>query len=169
MSAALIQKTAAQLHQLQQLLTQLSDEAYTKPVALLSNASIGQHTRHVIEFFQELNKGYISGHIDYDARQRDMQLETFRNKAIDEIAALTQQLDKPDRSLLLITVSAAGPDDVSSRISSNYYRELLYNLEHSVHHMALVRIAIQLLSSIDIPESFGVAEATIKFRQACAQ
>lgn len=44
-----IQKT---LNELLELIHQLSDEDYTKPCEALSNATIGEHTRHIIEMFQ---------------------------------------------------------------------------------------------------------------------
>ena len=40
------------LKELIDLLHQLSNEEYSKPCPQLSNASIGEHTRHIIELFQ---------------------------------------------------------------------------------------------------------------------
>ena len=54
-------------------------------------------------------------------------------------------------------------------IASNYYREIAYNLEHTIHHMALIRVGINEVSSVVLPDEFGVAYSTIKFRQQCAQ
>jgi len=52
---------------------------------------------------------------------------------------------------------------------TNYYREVAYNLEHTIHHMALIKVGIREVSDMEIPENFGVASSTIKFRSACAQ
>jgi hypothetical protein len=54
-------------------------------------------------------------------------------------------------------------------IPSNYYREIAYNLEHTIHHMALIRVGINEVSMIELPQDFGVAYSTIKYRQQCAQ
>lgn len=39
------------LVQLSDAIACLSEEVYSKPSKILTNASIGQHTRHIIEFF----------------------------------------------------------------------------------------------------------------------
>jgi hypothetical protein len=54
-------------------------------------------------------------------------------------------------------------------VSTNYYREVIYNLEHTIHHMALIRVGINELGNIDLPKDFGVAPSTIKYKQLCVQ
>ena len=54
-------------------------------------------------------------------------------------------------------------------LATNFYREVAYNLEHTIHHMALIRVGITEVSDIELPEEFGVASSTIKYRQQCAQ
>jgi hypothetical protein len=156
------------LSQLQLVLERLSDVQYTAPVDVLSKATIGQHVRHVVEFFLELDKGYLAGTINYDGRKRDLQIETNRQAAIRKLAWISQSLSRPDKGLLLIAdLSADGAEPAV--VATNYYRELIYNLEHTVHHMALLRIGIGAVSDVVLPERFGVAISTIQYRQACAQ
>jgi hypothetical protein len=60
-------------------LQQLTDQQYQQPSATLSNATIGQHLRHVIELFMCLNQGYITGTVNYEQRKRDSGLKPTAN------------------------------------------------------------------------------------------
>jgi len=156
------------LEQLQNLAASLTDRQYCERLPVLSNASLGQHIRHIIEFFVELHNGYKSGLVNYDRRERDYEIETSRSFAILKLREITDSLGKKDRQLMLeadFGTSAALP----CRTKTNYRRELVYNLEHMVHHMALLRIGVGALTEMALPDSFGVAASTLKFRGACAQ
>jgi hypothetical protein len=51
-------------------------------------------------------------------------------------------------------------------IETNYFRELTYNIEHAVHHMAIMKIGIrEVAGQVVIPTSFGVATSTIRYRE----
>jgi hypothetical protein len=49
-------------------------------------------------------------------------------------------------------------------IPSFYFRELLYNLEHCIHHQALIKVALLDMPHICISDTFGVAPSTIQYR-----
>ena len=156
------------LEQLQFVLDGLTDEQYAQQVKVLSGSTTGQHTRHILEFFIELNQGYISGIVNYDKRMRNRLIETDKNFAIQTLLEIEASLVKPDRELLLHTEYGENdPEPVP--VFTNYSRELVYNLEHMVHHMALIRIGVNAVSDLAVPEGFGVAASTLKFRKACAQ
>ena len=154
--------------QLSETMRQLDNKQYTQPSKVLFNATIGQHIRHIIELFQGLENGYESGVINYEKRKRDTRIERDKNMAASLLQGIYQNLNKPDKHLIL----ESNYDEHSAEIvgvNTNYYRELIYNLEHAVHHMALVRVGINEVSNIEIPEGFGVATSTIKYKQQCAQ
>jgi len=146
----------------------LNDAQYTHPSEILSNATIGQHVRHIIEMFICLEEGYMNGIVNYEKRKRDRKIETQRNVAIALLKKIYEGLQKENRSIIM---EAAFDEDSNNPIhfDTNYYREVAYNLEHSIHHMALIKVGIRGVSDMEIPENFGVASSTIKFRSACAQ
>ena len=153
------------LDELTDLLNQLSDKDYSKSCLALSNATIGEHTRHILEMFQCLQNGYDSGIINYDNRKRNNRIQTetdFAKQCIIEIKAGLQS----DNKIMFLEQFI---DGLTMRIQSNYYRELLYNLEHCVHHQALIKVAVLQFENILIDDNFGVARSTIEYRKQCVQ
>ena len=165
----LFEPTQSLFFQLEEVLEQLSITEYTAKGLYLSGATIGQHVRHIIELFQELDKGRLSGLVNYEARQRDYKLETNKIAAIAALKNLLHHLNASDMSLLLTAdVSLDGQSAVT--LKTTFYREWLYNIEHTVHHMALIRVGIIELTNIELPADFGIAASTIKHhKKTCAQ
>src|ERR1700735_5876547 len=120
------------LLQLLDVLQQLSDRQYTTPIHLLSEATIGQHIRHIIEFFQELDHGYEHGRVNYDRRKRNHMLEVDRSLAMRLLEDTAFVVDKPDKDVLLVAeLSATNAEQAV--LQTNYFRELLYNIETMGH------------------------------------
>ena len=154
--------------QLSETLDQLSNEEYTRSSRIIMNATIGQHVRHIIELFQCLEKGYETGTVNYEKRKRDYRIETEKVLASLLLKDIYKNIDKPNKAITLEAEDYCGDVQVVS-IPSNYYRELAYNLEHTIHHMALIRVGVNEVSQVELPDEFGVAYSTIKYRQQCAQ
>lgn len=155
--------------QLTESLQQLTDTEYTQPSKILSGAAIGQHVRHIIELFLCLEKGYETGEVNYEKRKRDYTIETDRDLAIRLFREIYSRIERPDRPILLEAEDYETDDTNTVKIASNYYREIAYNLEHTIHHMALIRVGINEVSALSLPDGFGVAYSTLKFRKECAQ
>lgn len=153
------------LNELIHLLGQLSNEEYVESCPELSSASIGEHARHIIEMFQCLENQYDSGIINYDKRERNVLMQTNTNFAQNQIVSIQNNLEKENKNLILQQII----DEEEIRIQSNYQRELLYNLEHCIHHQALIKVAILKYSTISVDENFGVARSTIEYRKRCVQ
>lgn len=153
------------LNELVSLVNQLSNDDFTSPCKQLSNATIGEHTRHIIEMFQCLQNQYESGVVNYDKRNRDCRIQSDTEFALQCILDTKSQLDKEDKKIMLQQIV----DGEELRIESNYFRELLYNLEHCIHHQALIKVAVLQLKHLQIDEDFGVARSTIEYRKQCAQ
>ena len=158
----------ASFNQLRTVLDQLTTEQYQTPSANLSGSSVGQHTRHIIELFQCLLAGYDKGIVCYDERKRDALIETdpsFAHALLNEIIASIEQ----DNKEIVLTGVYDETSTEQLKLTSNYHRELLYNLEHTVHHMALIRVGLKEFNAEPVTEHFGIASSTIRHRQQCAQ
>jgi hypothetical protein len=154
--------------QLSESLNQLEDSEYIQPSKILFNATIGQHARHIIELFLCLEKGYNEGVVNYEKRKRDHRIESDRKLAIQLLKDIYHRIERPNTELTLETEDFE--DSVTTvSIPTNYYREIAYNLEHTVHHMALIRVGINEVSTVVLPDEFGVAFSTLKYRKECAQ
>ena len=148
------------------VLRQIGAEQYGRRSNHL-NSSIGQHVRHTIEFFQALMAGYEAGFVNYDKRKRDLLIETDKSVAIRALNEIEVLMDRPNKKIVLEAVF--GAQNGSIMIESNFERELAYNLEHAIHHMALIRVGLNELTDIAVSETFGVAASTLKYRAECAQ
>jgi len=163
---SIFNKSGEALGEIIQVLDQLSSqESYAEPCPALSDATIGQHTRHIIELYQCLLAGYDAGLVNYDDRKRNKLYENDKEEAIAVIKQIQQDLERTDKPLDVVCESLEHP----VTIHSNYYREVLYNLEHCIHHQALIRVALISTKNIAVSEAFGVAPSTMQYRQQCAQ
>ena len=153
------------LNELKDLLNQLSNQDFALPILYLGNSSIGEHSRHIIEMFQCLLNSYESGLLNYDERQRNNLIETDTNFAIQTIDDIIKSIEKENKNIVLNQMFYQ--NYVS--IETNYFRELLYNLEHCIHHQALIKVAVFQLENIQLTENFGIAPSTIEYKKQCAQ
>ncbi len=154
----IINSIVLQLRQLSIVIRQLSQEEYNMSSIVLSQATIGQHTRHILEHFLQLVNSYDAGRVNYEIRPRDKEMEADKLVALSAIQNIESQLFKPDKKLMVVT-----EDQIN--IASSYHRELLFNLSHLVHHMALIRIGVSASKSVEFPEGFGFSSSTINYRK----
>jgi hypothetical protein len=168
LTAMLQQSIQSVFVQLTASLNQLTDQQYSQPCTLLSGATVGQHLRHIIELFQCLEEGYDSGIVNYEHRKRDNLIETSKSTAVALLEEIYSRLNKSNK-VLILEASYDEMDSSGVHIQTNYHREIAYNLEHTIHHMALVRIGISEVAGLKLPESFGVAPSTTRYKQQCAQ
>lgn len=149
--------------QLTGMLKLISESEYTCSSKNLSGSSIGQHTRHIIEFYNCLQQHYTNGIVNYDNRKRDSQIERYPTIAINHLNAIKNNFIQPNKPLFIET-NFSNVKNSSCIITSTYYRELAYLIEHSIHHLALIKIGVQELTSIVLDKNFGVAFSTIRYQ-----
>lgn len=148
-----------QFEELNDLLLQLSPNDYSQFSPVFRTSSIGQHVRHILELFECLINQYAAGTINYDKRKRDLKLENDPAFALEKIREIQSNINLPDKDLVLF--QDQNPE--TEGIKTTYFRELLYNLEHCVHHQALIRLACNVIPGILISECFGIAKSTLTF------
>ena len=155
------------LAQLVEVMDQLSDEDFKKPIATLSGSSVGQHIRHTIEFFLCLMDGANKGEINYDKRRHDKFIETDRKLAksvIHDVDIFLANQVQDHAMNLVANYEVKGDEQVS--IPSSFHRELAYNIEHAIHHMALIKIGVREVGDyVELPQYFGVASSTVRYQQ----
>lgn len=154
------------LEQIGEVVNQLSDAQYKMPVPALSNSSIGQHVRHTLEFFLCLMDGQDRKVLNYDNRKHDPFIEEEVSLALRVISSIIDFLDHehPDSSLSMEANYSIAEDD-TLKIPSSFYRELAYNIEHAIHHMALIKVAVNAaFPAVILPDHFGVASSTVRYQ-----
>jgi uncharacterized damage-inducible protein DinB len=151
--------------QLETVLQGIGAGPYKQPLAILNGATIGQHVRHALEMFICLNTGYTHGEVNYDERRRDKALEENNTAAMHELAVLRPQLDKTDKLMLLVRNDWFNSNE-SCIYNTSYYRELLYCMEHAIHHMALIKTGLkEAAPAFILPDGFGIAASTLKYQK----
>ncbi|HTH54545.1 MAG TPA: hypothetical protein VL728_00780 [Cyclobacteriaceae bacterium] len=154
------------LNQLADAIKQLSDDEFIAPSPTLGGSSIGQHLRHTLEFFICLEQGIAEGVINYDKRGHDKLIETDRDLAFEVINRIDSFVGKQAQDRNLTLEASYGEREVVS-VDTSYFRELTYNIEHAVHHMAIMKIGIrEIAPKVCLPDDFGVAASTVRYREA---
>lgn len=158
------------LSQLEGLVNNLEDSQFSTPQKEAFNASIGQHVRHILEFYTCLFQGLENGEVNYDARKRDKQIEDNRTYALQVLASITGQLNEVDTNIPLeLSAELSTKGEAYTKLNTNYERELLYTLEHAIHHMAIIKIIVNLkYAGVELMKNFGVAFSTITFKETHA-
>jgi len=160
-----LKNTAGQvLDQVLTVLDQIKAEDYTAQIPLLS-ASISQHVRHILEFYICLFNGLDKGIINYDNRKRDARIENEIAFTIIVIQQLKEKINSIQNNCdLILQIKYGDVTDADIELKTSLYRELTYNIEHTVHHLAIIKHSIiQNASYIHLPENFGIASSTVRY------
>jgi len=148
------------LSDLIQILTNMDDPDFTR--CWKSNASIGAHVRHIIEYIDNFISGCDCGNIDYDNRPRDLTFSESRDCAIKKLKVQYDELCSIPLNERQICIKESIDADVDAcSINSNVIREYTFVHSHIVHHVAILKILAENCG-ISISNDVGMAPATIK-------
>lgn len=154
------------LGQLENAITKVSSRDFVRPSIALGGSSIGQHIRHTLEFFVCLESGFDRGVVNYDNRAHDKLIEKDKTRALATLEGIRNFIiinNSDNKSLILEGIYDQDSTEVYT-IGTNFYRELAYNIEHAIHHMAMIKIGInEVAPYVKLPAGFGVAASTIRY------
>lgn len=157
------------LHSLQQLkvfLLQIDKESYTKSVKIFSQSTLGMHTRHIIEFYQCLLNGEHQDVVNYDLRKRDLALETNVAYTLETLEDLMLSLANLKNNYVFSMQVLLEDENNITRVQTNLERELLYLLEHTIHHMAILKMGcIVSFPNVEMDPDFGIAYSTLNYQK----
>lgn len=149
------------------LLKQLDNTVYAQPLDIFNQSSIGQHFRHIIDFYNCLLNGCNCHIVDYCNRERNPLIEQDSNIAISVIKDINNRVQHIDESKIITVKSdfSSNTDIERTNIPSSLGRELMYAFDHALHHLALIKIGLQVhYPKIKVDKNLGVAPSTIKYK-----
>ncbi|NRB52102.1 MAG: DinB family protein [Saprospiraceae bacterium] len=153
--------------QIVELLSSLDEEQYARPLPIYNGSSLGQHFRHIFDFYQCLINDVSRGTIDYARRARDPRIEQHPGYARDAFLRAAEVIDGFEELASLEVLADFSSDSTDSRplLKSTVGRELMFAHDHAVHHIAIIKIGFQqAFPEIPIALEVGVAPSTIKYR-----
>jgi len=151
--------------QMVELLEKIDAGTYARPLALFNGSSIGQHFRHIVDFYGCLVRGIGDGRIDYAKRERDVLVETVPSCAAGALASCNEKVAQIDESLKIEVVADFSSDLNETRpvVESTVGRELMYAYDHAVHHLAMIKMGLKAASpDLAVDPRTGVAPSTLK-------
>jgi uncharacterized damage-inducible protein DinB len=157
------------LSQLITLVERIDVSDFTRPVDSLSQSTIGQHLRHTLEFFMCFQQGYENGIVNYDRRAHDKLIESDPYVALAAINSILKFVSRLEERSLKLEVGYDLDSDQFVTIDTTSTRELVYNIEHAVHHMAIIKIGVREIAPyLNLAKDFGIAASTIRYKEATA-
>lgn len=154
------------IRQMNSVLEQLAPQEYSKALPEFEGSSLGQHFRHILEFFQCLEIGAYKGVVDYAARERNLLYEEHPQmtiEAFDSFASIMSDIDV-ERPLHVRAEFSGGERPL---YQSTVGREMLFVYDHAIHHLAIIKIGLLCrFPQVKAEKELGVSPSTIIARKA---
>ncbi|MEZ4919828.1 MAG: hypothetical protein R2792_12070 [Saprospiraceae bacterium] len=159
--------TLSLIDQVNHVLEQLDPTAYRKPLPEYNGSTLGQHFRHILEFFQCLERGGKPGGIvDYASRERNLLYEDNPQLAKEAFTLFGNSISELSMDLP-IKVRAEFDSSERPEYLSTVGLELVFVFDHAIHHLAIIKIGLQLhFPEVSADKDLGVSPSTLKFREA---
>lgn len=151
------------LIQLKDLLQQLSVEEYTQSLTILNGQTIGKHVRHIIEYYICLTQNQST--MCYDDRQRNIIWENELPTTLAQISSIMEVLPGIDIHQKIRLKQLIGKENIT--VESTIGREMLYCIDHCIHHLAIIKIAVSsAFPTVHVPVEFGIAYSTLNYQKS---
>jgi len=155
----------AVVQQINHVLEQLEPHEYRRQLPEFEGSSLGQHFRHILEFFQCLESGVRSGTVDYAARERNLLYEDNPNLTSAAFETFADALPTL-RIFDPVEVRAEFGGQERPSYPSTVGRELLFVYDHAIHHLAIIKIGLLCqFPHVRADRDLGVSPSTIKARE----
>jgi hypothetical protein len=152
------------ISQINDLLDQIEPHEYRQPLPEFDGSSLGQHFRHILEFFICLERGIPSGTVDYASRERNLLLEDSPGVALSSLNAFAEALQALTSTETVAMKAEFGGVERPS-YHSTVGRELAFVYDHAIHHLAMIKVGLRCrFPHIQIDRDLGVSPSTIKAR-----
>jgi uncharacterized damage-inducible protein DinB len=148
-----------------ELLGRLTPELYATP-ARPGWAPVGSQFRHVLDHYRSFIDGRESGRVDYDARQRDRQIETDPAEAARQARSMMVELERihveDANRALAVQMDTGGGQRMPDWKPSSIGRELQFLVSHTVHHYAVIKLLLEDVG-VSAGADFGVAPSSLAY------
>jgi len=159
--------TLTMASQIKELLQEIDAADYARPLDIFKGATLGQHVRHIIDFYRCLLRDTSQGVVDYANRDRETDVETDPGYAIHALIEITGKVEalQEQQSIQVLADFSSQPDESRPLVLSSIGRELMFAYDHAVHHLAMIRIGLRTaLPEFVFDENLGMAPSTLKYR-----
>ncbi len=155
------------MDQIERLIDQLTVDQYAQKLDLFNGSSIGQHVRHIHDFYATVTHASQKDILDYSKRERNTTIEESSNFALSCLCTLRDQLEDCDEDKTIDVIADFTVNDHDQVIvKSTLGRELVYAYDHAIHHLAIIKMGIRHhFPGCNIDEDLGVAASTLRHRE----
>ncbi len=152
--------------QISELLDQLNQNIYTQPLQVFHQGTIGEHIRHILEFYICLIEEAACTKVDYSTRRRNLALSQEIHHARTAIQYIEDTIPDLYEHQNLQIVNEYGEESpcLKDECFSSIGRELQYAFDHAIHHLAIVRIGIESnWPTVQVNPQLGIAPSTLQY------
>jgi hypothetical protein len=154
------------LRQALDLLGRIDDRRFSTSPRGLAPHRVCSHLRHIVEFYECFLDGLESTHIDYDARKRDLAIESSPCSAATRVCSIIDRLETEpalqyDNALFVRVEDGDALDLLDPYLMSSVGRELMTLSNHTIHHFALIAMTLRV-HGMAVDPDFGMAPSTLR-------